>query len=142
MTDLVSVDVGSDADGGLEEDGEGQQAAVGEDHLVTLPGDAAAAEESDEDDQGARHQDDQARDLEDAGGEEREELSPVHQAPESQAEPRQAEHEEEDVVAVERELEAGERTQEGASLGHLSLLSRLVVVTVGVSVGESHLSLL
>ena len=107
---LFSVDVSCDADDGLDEDGEGEEAAVCEDHGVALSRDPAAAEESDGDDETAGEEDDDPGDLEDAGGEEGEELASVYKTPEAETEARQAEHEEEDVVAVEGELEAGERT--------------------------------
>ena len=43
-----------------------------------------------------------------AAGEEREELAPVHDAPEADTEAAQAEEKKEDVVAIEAELEASE----------------------------------
>ena len=89
---LFSVDVSCDADDGLDEDGEGEEAAVREDHGVALSGDPAAAEESDGDDETAGEEDDDPGDLEDAGGEEGEELASVNDGPKSNTQSTESEH--------------------------------------------------
>ena len=63
VTDLVLVEVRRDPDDALDEDHEAEQDPVHCDHPLTLPGDAAAAEHGDEDDQRAGQDDHEARDL-------------------------------------------------------------------------------
>ena len=61
--DLVLVEVSRDPDDALDEDHEAEGDPVHCDHSLTLPGDAAAAEYRDEDDQRAGQDDHEAGDL-------------------------------------------------------------------------------
>ena len=106
--DLVLVEVSRDPDDALDEDHEAEQDPVHGDHPLALAGNAAAAENRDEDDQGAGQDDHEAGDLVHSVGEEGEELAPVNEAPETNTEATQAKQQQKDVVAVEAKLEAGE----------------------------------
>ena len=100
-THLVLVEVCSDPYDALDEDHEAEEDPVHGDHPVALPGDAAAAQHRDEDDQGAGQDDHEARDLVHGVGEEGQELAPVNEAPEANTEATEAKQQQENVVAIE-----------------------------------------
>ena len=110
---LFFVKVCCYANSTLYEDGYCKKTTIKKNHLVTFSGYSTTPKHGDEDDDRAGDDDDAPRDMIHAGGEEAEELAPVNDGPQSYTETREAEHQEEDVVAVQAELETWQRTLNG-----------------------------
>jgi len=89
----------------LHKDGHCKQTAIKKNHLITFSGYSTTAENGDEDDDRPGDDDDAPGDMVDAGREKAEELASVNDGPQTNTETSEAKHEQEDVVAVQTELE-------------------------------------